>query len=201
MALRLHRFLLLPVVLALPLLLGQCSGKQTPDSMRKELMKRENALATADAEWDKKQAQAQRGGKSMPLERLEALGEMSLRSRDYETSLINFLEILKDNPARYDLRYKVGVIYFLNGQLEAARKELALVLVQRPQMLQAHEALGLVHLEEKKICPGHRRISTGAEPGPQTGQSPPSFGRRLPGGGTAPAGRLPIQSGLGLGAQ
>jgi len=152
MALRLHRFLLLPVVLALPLLLGQCSGKQTPDSMRKELMKRENALATADAEWDKKQAQAQRGGKSMPLERLEALGEMSLRSRDYETSLINFLEILKDNPARYDLRYKVGVIYFLNGQLEAARKELALVLVQRPQMLQAHEALGLVHLEEKKYA-------------------------------------------------
>lgn len=152
MALRLHRFLLLPAVLALPLLLGQCSGKQSPDSMRKELMKRESALATADAEWEKKQARAREGGKSVPLDRLEALGEMSLRSRDYETSLINFLEILKDNPARYDIRYKVGVIYFLNGQMDPARKELALVLVQRPEMLEAHEALGLVHLEEKKYA-------------------------------------------------
>jgi tetratricopeptide (TPR) repeat protein len=147
---RLHRFLLLLVVLALPLLLGQCGGKQSPDSMRKELRKRENALAAADAEWDKRQARAKSGANSIPLERLEVLGEMSLRSRDYESSLLNFLEILKENPSRYDLRYKVGVIYFLNGRLEMARKQLALVLVQRPEMLEAHEALGLVHLEEKK---------------------------------------------------
>jgi tetratricopeptide (TPR) repeat protein len=150
MVMRLHRFLLLLAVLALPLLLGQCAGKQSPDSMRKELKNRENALAAADAAWEKKQANAKTGEESIPLARLEALGEMSLRSRDYETSLVNFLEILKDNPSRYDLRYKVGVIYFLNGQLEPARKELAMVLVQRPEMLQAHEALGLVHLKEKK---------------------------------------------------
>lgn len=145
-------YLLLPALLALPLLLGQCGGKQNPDRMRKELMQRETALATAAADWDKKQAKAaaRADAKNLPLERLEAMGEMALRSRDYETSLINFLEILKQNPARHDIRYKVGVIYFLNGQLPAAQKELALVLVQRPDMLEAHEALGLVHLEEKK---------------------------------------------------
>lgn len=152
MARRPHRFLLLLAVLALPLLLGQCGGKQSPDSMRKELMKRENSLAAADAEWEKKRDRAKSGATSVPLERLELLGEMSLRSRDYESSLLNFLEILKEDPARYDLRYKVGVIYFLSGQLELARKQLALVLVQRPDMLEAHEALGLVHLEEKKYA-------------------------------------------------
>jgi len=151
MAMRPHRFLLLLAALALPLLLGQCGGKQNPDSMRKELMKQENALAAADADWEKKQARnAKAGVKSIPLDRLEALGEMSLHSRDYESSLVNFLEILKTNPSRYDLRYKVGVIYFLIGQFEPARKELAMVLVQRPEMIEAHEALGLVHLEEKK---------------------------------------------------
>ncbi|MHB8069265.1 MAG: tetratricopeptide repeat protein [Desulfobaccales bacterium] len=148
---RAHRFLLLSAVLALPLLLGQCGGKQSPDSMRKELMKRENALTAADAQWEKKQAKAAKAGEnSIPLNRLEALGEMSLQSRDYESSLMNFLEILKQDPSRYDLRYKVGVIFFLNGQMAAARKELAMVLMQRPEMLEAHEALGLVHLEEKK---------------------------------------------------
>ena len=152
MARRPHRFLLLLAALALPLLLGQCGGKQSPDSMRKELMKRENSLTAADAEWEKKRARAKSGATSVPLDRLEILGEMSLRSRDYESSLLNFLEILKEDPARYDLRYKVGVIYFLSGQLELARKQLALVLVQRPDMLEAHEALGLVHLEEKKYA-------------------------------------------------
>lgn len=153
MPLRPHRFLLLSAVLALPLLLGQCGGKESTASMRKELLQREYALAEADAQWEKKQARAAKAGaNSLPLNRLEALGEMSLRSRDYESSLLNFLEILKQDPSRYDLRYKVGVIFFLNGQMEAARKELAMVLVQRPEMLEAHEALGLVHLEEKNYA-------------------------------------------------
>ena len=84
-------------------------------------------------------------------ERLEAIGDMSLQTKDYESSLVHYLEILKDNPTRYDLRYKVGVIFFLNGQYEAARRELAFVLINRPEMLEAHEALGLVHLQEKKF--------------------------------------------------
>jgi tetratricopeptide (TPR) repeat protein len=141
----------LALVLALPLLLAQCAGKQSPDSMRKELMKRETALAAADADWAKKQAKAAKAGQQdIPLDRLEAMGEMSLHSKDYETSLINFMEILRQNPTRHDIRYKVGVIFFLTGQMEAARQQFALVLVQRPEMVEAHEALGMVHLEEKK---------------------------------------------------
>ncbi|MBI4795074.1 MAG: tetratricopeptide repeat protein [Deltaproteobacteria bacterium] len=148
---RLHRLLLLALVLALPLLLAQCAGKQSPDSMRKELMKRETALAAADAEWEKKRAKAAKAGQeNMPLDRLEAMGEMSLQSKDYETSLINFMEILRQNPTRHDIRYKVGVVFLLTGQMEEARQQFALVLMQRPEMLEAHEALGMVHLEEKK---------------------------------------------------
>ena len=150
MIMRLPRLLLLAPVLALPLFLAQC-GKQSPDSMRKELMQREAKLTAADTEWEKKQAKAARAGQqNLPLDRLEAMGEMSLQSRDYETSLINFMEILQQNPDRHDIRYKVGVIFFLNGQMEEARQQFALVLVQRPEMLEAHEALGMVHLEEKK---------------------------------------------------
>ena len=87
---------------------------------------------------------------NLPPDRLEALGDMALANQDYETSLINFLRILQEDPQRYDLRYKVGVIFLINGQLEAARQELAFVLVKHPEMLQAHEALGLVHLQEKQ---------------------------------------------------
>jgi tetratricopeptide (TPR) repeat protein len=146
-----RRFLLLLPLLALPLLLVQCGSKQTPDSMRKELEKREAALATADAEWEKKQAKAAKAGQgTIPLDRLESMGEMALQSKDYETALVNFIEILKQNPDRHDIRYKLGVVFFLTGQMDAAQKQLAVVLMQRPEMLEAHEALGMVHLEEKK---------------------------------------------------
>lgn len=146
-----HRLLLLFPLLALPLLVVNCGGKQNPDSMRKALMKREAALVAADAEWDKNQAKAARTGQqNIPLARLEALGEMALQSRDYETSLVNFMEVLKQNPGRHDIRYKVGVVFVLTGQLEMAQKQFALVLMQRPEMLEAHEALGMVHLEKKK---------------------------------------------------
>ena len=147
-----RRLLRLLPLLALPLLLSQCAGKQSPDKMRQELMARQAALAAADQEWSRKQAEAARAGQQeIPVDRLETIGEMSLKSRDYETSLINFLQILQHDPTRYDIRYKVGVIFFLNGQLEAARQELALVLMQRPEMVEAHEALGVVHLEEKNF--------------------------------------------------
>jgi tetratricopeptide (TPR) repeat protein len=147
---RSYRFLGWLTLVALPLVLCQCAGKQNPDRMRKELLERQAAINSADDAWAKKQAQATRAGQNaIPLDRLEAVGEMSLQSRDYETSLINFLQILQHDPTRFDIRYKVGVIFFLTGQFEPARQELALVLVQRPEMVEAHEALGLVHLEEK----------------------------------------------------
>ena len=146
-----HRFLLLLPLLALPLLVTSCAGKSNTVKMRKELMERDAALATADVEWEKKQAAAARRGQhTIPLARMEAMGEAALQSRDYETALLNLMEVLKHHPKRYDLRYKVGVIFFLTGQWEMAQRQFALVLMQAPQMLQAHEAMGMVHLERKK---------------------------------------------------
>jgi len=87
----------------------------------------------------------------LPPDRLEALGDLSLKNRDYETSLVHFLQIVKDQPDRFDIRYKIGVIFLLTNQLEVARRELALVLVKHPEMLEAHEAMGLVHLKEKRL--------------------------------------------------
>ena len=86
----------------------------------------------------------------IPDDRLEALGDMALENRNFDKSLINYLQVLQDHPERYDLHYKVGVIFLLSGKLEAAQKELALVLVHQPEMLKAHEALGLVFLQGKQ---------------------------------------------------
>jgi tetratricopeptide (TPR) repeat protein len=89
-------------------------------------------------------------GQEIPPERLEALGDLAMQNRNYDQSLVSFLQILKDQPENYELRYKVGVIFLLSGQWEAARRELARVLLKQPDMLAAHEALGLVHLQEKQ---------------------------------------------------
>jgi len=142
---------LIVLVLALPLLVCQCSRK--PGTLVKGL-KPEQAAKLQDAydpyEGHRPDKAAPKG--SIPSDRLEALGDMSLQSGDYETSLLHFLQLLKDNPGNYKLRYKVGVIFLLTGQFEGARQELARVLVSHPEMMEAHEALGLVHLEEKQYA-------------------------------------------------
>lgn len=139
----------LALAAALPLLLSQCSQMRHFTQGRGLSPPPTPTLAEAYDPWVNQKPPRPDRQKPAP-DRLEALGEQSLQNRDFETSLLNFLEILKDNPARYDLRYKVGVIFLLTGQLEAARRELAMVLLHRPEMLEAHEALGLVHLQEKQ---------------------------------------------------
>ena len=111
----------------------------------------------------------------MPGDRLEALGDMSLKSRNFGNSLLNYLQILQEHPERYDLHYKVGVIYLLSGKLEAAQKELALVLVHQPEMLQAHEAMGLVHLQNKNYPSGDQRIPATFGPRPPSRPKPTTF--------------------------
>ena len=143
---RRQRLVWTALVLALPLLLSQCA-KQEMTASGSDLSAR---LAETKDPWNKGKTLFRDSKKGLPPDRIEALGELALQNRDYEGSLINFMQILKKNPERYDLHYKVGVIFLLNGQLEAARNELALVLVHRPEMLQAHEALGIVHLQEKR---------------------------------------------------
>ncbi len=139
---------LIVLTLALPLLVCQCSRNQ--GSLVKGVKPEQAAkLQEAYDPWEGRRPAKGAPPGSIPAERLEALGDMSLGSGDYETSLLHFLHLLQADPENYKLRYKVGVIFLLTGQFEGARRELARVLVSHPEMMEAHEALGLVHLEEK----------------------------------------------------
>jgi tetratricopeptide (TPR) repeat protein len=136
------------LVLTLPCLVSQCSkrGSRTP-VVRGLTMEETSTLQALKDPWSDRQPKS---GEGLPEDRLEALGDLALKNRNFGNSLINYLQILQKNPERYDLHYKVGVIFLLSGRLEAAQKELALVLVHHPEMLQAHEALGLVFLQGKQ---------------------------------------------------
>jgi tetratricopeptide (TPR) repeat protein len=137
------------LVLTLPCLTSQCAKKDSTRPAVRGLSLEETSKLQAhyDPSWSERQPKS---GEELPEDRLEALGDLALKNRNLENSLINYLQILQKNPERYDLHYKVGVIFLLSGKLEAAQKELALVLVHRPDMLQAHEALGLVFLQGKQ---------------------------------------------------
>ena len=143
----LPRLVTVVLVLILPLLTSHCSKKspQAPAVQGLTPKQAESFQALHDPWPDQKPKPAEQ----LPQDRLEALGDMALKNRNFNNSLINYLQILREQPERYDLHYKVGVIFLLTGKLEAAQKELALVLVHRPEMLQAHEAMGLVHLQGK----------------------------------------------------
>jgi tetratricopeptide (TPR) repeat protein len=136
------------LVLTLPCLTSQCANKSARMPAVRGLGFEETAqLQARHDHWSERQAKS---GEGLPEDRLEALGDLALKNRNFENSLVNYLQILQKEPERYDLHYKVGVIFLLAGKLEAAQKELALVLVHRPNMLQAHEALGLVFLQGKQ---------------------------------------------------
>jgi tetratricopeptide (TPR) repeat protein len=143
-----RRLAALVLVLTLPCLTSQCARKGSRMPAVRGLTLEESAQL--QAQYDPWAGRQPKSGETLPEDRLEALGDLALKNRNFENSLINYLQILQKNPERYDLHYKVGVIFLLSGKLEAAQKELALVLVHRPEMLQAHEALGLVFLQGKQ---------------------------------------------------
>ncbi len=136
------------VVLTLPLWACQCSKKssQTPAvrGLTADQLAKTQSAHDPWAEKDPKPLE------KIPEDRMEALGDLALQNRNFASSLSNYLELLRQHPERYDLHYKVGVIFLLSGKLEAAQKELAIVLLNQPDMLQAHEAMGLVHLQGKQ---------------------------------------------------
>jgi len=134
------------LILALPFLLGHCA-KQQPPAVRGLTPEEYGKFHDPRDPLPRQKAQLP---EQDPEERLEALGDQALENRNFDNSLIHYLRVLKDQPERYDLHYKVGIIFLMSGKLEAAQKELALVLVHRPEMLQAHEALGLVFLQGKQ---------------------------------------------------
>jgi len=136
------------LVLTLPCLASHCS-KKSPQSLplRGLTLDESSKFQALHDPWPDRKP---RLAGELPEDRLESLGDLALKNRNFENSLVNYLKILQKHPERYDLHYKVGVIFLLSGKLEAAQKELALVLVHRPEMLQAHEALGLVFLQSKQ---------------------------------------------------
>jgi tetratricopeptide (TPR) repeat protein len=142
-----HRLMVVMLVLSLPLVVSQCSKKSPQTPKVRALTTEETAdLQALHDHWPEGKPAVP---ETLPEERLEIMGDLALKSRNFQSSLLNYLQILQKQPERYDLHYKVGVIFLLSGKLEAAKKELALVLIHKPKMLQAHEALGLVFLEKK----------------------------------------------------
>jgi len=146
---RIRNLLGVALVALLPLLVSHCSKKQA-GPIRGLTPEERARLQAAHDPWDNRKIPAQTDKKLLPPDRLEALGDLALENRDFESSLVNYLHILNAEPQRDDIRYKVGVIFLMTGQLEPAQKELAEVLIHKPEMLQAHEALGLVHMQQQK---------------------------------------------------
>jgi tetratricopeptide (TPR) repeat protein len=134
------------LLLALPFVVAHCAKNPSPAVRSLNQNELYKAQELHDF-WNHKQANLP---EQLPEDRLEALGDAALKNRNFESSLVNYLQILQTHPERYDLHYKVGVLFLLSGKLEAAQKELALVLVHRPDLLKAHEALGLVFLQGKQ---------------------------------------------------
>jgi tetratricopeptide (TPR) repeat protein len=141
-----RRLITATLLLALPFVASNCA-KKTPPAARGLTQQEVSKAQDLHDYWSHHKPKLP---EQMPDEHLETLGNLALQKRDFQSSLINYLEILKDHPERYDLHYKIGVIFLMSGKLEAAQKELALVLVHRPEMLEAHEALGLVFLQGKQ---------------------------------------------------
>src|SRR5664280_1672526 len=144
----LRRLVTAVLVLTLPLLASQCSKKsQQVPTVQGLTSKQTEQFQALHPSWGD---QKPKPPEQIPDDRLESLGDTALQNRDFNKSLISYMQILQEHPERYDLHYKVGVLFLLAGKLEAAQKELALVLVHQPEMLKAHEAMGLVHLQGKQ---------------------------------------------------
>ncbi|MFP3866531.1 MAG: tetratricopeptide repeat protein [Desulfobacteraceae bacterium] len=143
------RLVLGALLVAMSFLLSQCS-RNTSYSKPRLLGKDEFAdfreVYSSKDSWRSSKAQ------DLPDEQLEALADMFTRLGEYDSSLFNYLQLLKDQPENYQLMYKIGVIFLLRGELDAAQKMLSRVLVHQPDMLQAHEALGLVNFLSKKYA-------------------------------------------------
>jgi tetratricopeptide (TPR) repeat protein len=137
------------VLVAFMMLGSHCARKKDAMTSGRRLNMKE--IAKLQEAYDPVSAKPSPGAQEeLSPERREALGDLLLERKEYEGSLVHYLQLLKENPERTDIRYKVGVILLLGGQTQAARQELTTVLAAKPQMLEAKEALGLTYLEEKQ---------------------------------------------------
>jgi tetratricopeptide (TPR) repeat protein len=143
------RLSMLAVVMCLPLI-SHCSKEPGGPKVRPLTSKEAAVLAPSDLSGFSRPRPDLRVDDGLSVERQEALGNLLLRSKEYEGSLIHYLQILQKEPERHDIRYRVGVILLLSGQYQAARDEFARILVVQPEMLEAREAMALSYMQEKE---------------------------------------------------
>jgi tetratricopeptide (TPR) repeat protein len=140
----------LSLVLVALVLLGASCARKSNNNMGVQNLKMKEIARLQEA-YDHVTPKPEPGAQEqLSPERREALGDLLLERKEYEGSLVHYLQLLKAEPQRTDIRYKVAVILLLGGQTEAARQELSTVLAAKPDMLEAKEALGLTYLEEKQ---------------------------------------------------
>jgi tetratricopeptide (TPR) repeat protein len=136
------------MLVVLPLILCACSkltGDKTTTTPKQTLEERAKLDALYNPPLPKPKIDLD---KEVPLENLVSQGDVLLQAGQYEGSLFNYYQVLKKEPNKHDIRYKVGVILLLSNNLGAAKQELATVLAHQPEMVEAHEALGVVFLRE-----------------------------------------------------
>lgn len=135
------------VLILLPIF-SQCSKEPRGPQIR-TLTPQEAAILAPDPFKASRPRPDLKPDEELPPERQEALADLLLKSKEYEGSLLHYLQVLQKEPNRHDLRYKVGVILLLKGQYKGARDEFARVLAAQPDMLEAREGLGLAYMQEK----------------------------------------------------
>ncbi len=150
------------LVALLPLLLCQCltTNAKSKTPQFRGLTPTEASRLSDLNDPSFKNAKAWKGDKDLSLEELAGQAELMLQNREYESSLMNYSKILSEDPKRHDIRYKVGVILLLMGQLAEAKRELAEVLIHETDNYQAHEALGLALLQEKNFPGAQQEFQT-----------------------------------------
>lgn len=140
-------FAIILITVCLPML-SHCSKKPKGPDFR-PLTTHESALMAPDPLSSRPRTDL-KIDEDLPLERKEALGDLLLRTKEYEGSLYHYIQILQKEPHRADIRYKVGVILLLRGKYKEAREEFTKALAVEPEMLEAREALALTYLQEKE---------------------------------------------------
>ena len=92
----LRRLVIAVLVLTLPVLTSQCSKKsvQAPPVQGLTADQAENFQALHDPWPDQKPKPPEQ----VPEDRLEALGDLALKNRNFDNSLLNYLQILRESP-------------------------------------------------------------------------------------------------------
>uniref|UniRef100_A0A7C3SHE7 Tetratricopeptide repeat protein n=1 Tax=Desulfobacca acetoxidans TaxID=60893 RepID=A0A7C3SHE7_9BACT len=162
-------FASIAVLVFLPFI-SQCSKEPRGPQIR-TLTPKEAAIMAPDPYGASRPRPDLKLDQELDPERQEALADLFLKTKEYDGSLLHYLQILQKEPERHEVRYKVGVILLLKGQYKGAREEFAKVLAAQPDMLKAREALGLAYMQEKEYPPAIKEFRAVLEKDPKRAQT------------------------------